>query len=95
MAQVCVFNTSTQDSALCYIYNGTTSSAVTNSRGACGISSTTAYYQLCSAPTIITVASNTILYPAATRNGVSTLQFPTSNACGGPNAVITALKVSN
>ena len=93
-ASVCVFNTTTQDSALCYIWNGTTASAVANSRGACGVSLTTAYAQLVSNLTVLTVAVSTTLYPAATRNGVSTLQFPTSNNCGGPNAVITAVRIA-
>ena len=93
-AQLTVINITVQDSALCYIYNGTTSSAVTGSRGACNTSYTTSYTQLTSNLTIITVSGSTILYPAATRNGASTLQVPTANVCGGPNQTITAIRIA-
>ena len=92
-AQMTMLNTITQDSALIYLYNLTTSSAVPNSKGACGFSTTTNYNLFVSNNTIITVSSNTNICPAGTRNGVSTLQVPSANICGGPNAIITAIRL--
>jgi hypothetical protein len=93
-AQLTVSNLATNDSCLCYIYNGTTASAVSNSRGTPGVSTTTSYVQIVSALTVITVAGSTIIYPAATRNGASQLQTPTTNACNGPNQTITAIRIA-
>jgi hypothetical protein len=93
-AQLTVINLATNDSCLCYIYNGTTTSAVSNSRGTPGVSLTTSYVQIVSALTVITVSGSTVLYPAATRNGVSQLQTPTANVCGGPNQTITAIRIA-
>ena len=93
-AQLTVTNSQTQDSALCYIYNVTSAAAVANSRGVCDTSFTTSYTELVSNLTIVVVAANTILCPAATRNGVSALTCPTLNICNGPNQVITAVKIA-
>jgi hypothetical protein len=93
-AQMTVINTVTQDSALCYIYNVTSSAAVTNSRGVCDTSFTTQYTALVSNLTIVVLAGSTTLCPAATRNGVSALTCPIINVCGGPNLVITAIRIA-
>ena len=93
-AQLTVVNLATDDSCLCYIYNGTSASAVSNSRGTPGVSETTTYVQIVSALTVITVAGSTVLYPAATRNGSSQLRTPTASVCGGPNQTITAIKIA-
>lgn len=95
-AQITVVNLATTDSALCYLYNGTTSSTVPNSLGTCDVSFTTQYTNLVSNMTVITVSSNTIIYPAGTRNGVSQLRLPSANICngsGGSNAVISAFRI--
>lgn len=92
-AQITVINLQTTDSAVCFISNG--SSEISNSRGCCGVSLTTSYTNLISNMTIIVVPSATsiIIYPAGTRNGVSQLQLPNSNICGGPNSVISAFRI--
>lgn len=95
-AQITVVNLATTDSALCYLYNGTTSSTVPNSLGTCDVSFTTQYTNLVSNMTVITVSSNTVIYPAGTRNGVSQLRLPSANICngsGGSNAVISAFRI--
>jgi hypothetical protein len=93
-AQITVINTVVQDSALCYIYNVTSTAAVANSRGVCDTSFTTQYTELVSNLTIVILAGSTTLCPAATRNGVSALTCPTANVCGGPNQVITAVRIA-
>jgi hypothetical protein len=93
-AQITVINTVTQDSCLCYIYNTTTNTAVSNSRGANNTSFTTQYSQLVSNLTIVVLATTEILCPAATRNGTSALTCPTANVCNGPNVVITAIRIA-
>ena len=95
-AQITVVNLATTDSALCYIYNGSTNSSVSNSLGTCGVSFTTQYTNLISNMTVITVSSNTVIYPAGTRNGTSQLRLPLVNICngsGGSNAIITAFRI--
>jgi len=95
-AQITVVNLATTDSALCYLYNGSTSSIVSNSLGTCGVSFTTQYTNLISNMTVITISSNTVIYPAGTRNGTSQLRLPSVNICngsGGSNAIITAFRI--
>ena len=93
-AQITVTNTVTQDSALCYIRNITSASDVANSRGVCDTSFTTQYTALVSNLTIVVLTGSTTLCPAATRNGVSALTCPIVNVCGGPNLVITAIRIA-
>ena len=93
-AQITVTNTVTQDSALCYIRNITSASDVANSRGVCDTSFTTQYTALVSNLTIVVLAGSTTLCPAAKINGVSALTCPTVNVCGGPNLVITAIRIA-
>jgi hypothetical protein len=93
-AQITVTNTVVQDSALCYIYNFTSGTAVANSRGVCDTSFTTQYTELVSNLTIVVLTSGASLCPAATRNGVSALTCPTLNVCGGPNQIITAVRIA-
>jgi hypothetical protein len=44
--------------------------------------------------TIVVLAGSTTLCPAATRNGGSSLTCPVVFVCGGPNQVITAVRIA-
>jgi hypothetical protein len=44
--------------------------------------------------TIVVLGASATLCPAATRNGVSSLTSPNTNVCGGPNQVITAVRIA-
>lgn len=94
-AQMSLLNTVTTDVAYVALYNNTAGSQISNSWGAQFYTFTTQYVAGVSNLTLVTVASNTVIYPYAIRNGGSTLRCGNSGATGMGNsaATISAFKL--
>jgi microcystin-dependent protein len=94
-SQMSLLNTATTDVAYVALYNNSTSSQISNSWGAQFYTFTTQYVSGVSNLTLVTVASNTVIYPYAIRNGGSTIRCGNSGATGMGNsaATISAFKL--
>jgi hypothetical protein len=86
-----IFMSVNTDAVSCGIWNTTSYSEVSGSRGNCGTASTTVAQGVVSMQMVITVTSNTVYAPLLCRNGASTLQ--TTASAGSAANAITALRI--
>ena len=90
-SQLCLYNTTTADNAACSIYNRTTSTEVSSSRGPSFFTSTAVAGAGSSIQTRMIVTSNTQVCPFGSRNGGSTIQAVSYS--GAPAGTITAIRL--
>ena len=89
--QASLTNTVTGDAVAVGLWNQTTSAEINNSRGPCGLVTTTTTSQFVSRMVQITVTANTEIRVLCTRNGASTIQA--NSASGAPAACLNAFRV--